>query len=258
MDMRQLVIRHLSRVSRECSVSAAEIKYICCKSRLITYNCDMRRSDHISSIAELSETEGVFTTAQAARTGVPRDALHDGVCAGRLERVAHGAYRLVGSGSEQADELVAIWKLTAPAKFTHERAQAEAWDGVAVGGATAASLLDIGDFYLSPYRIYAPRRINSRNKDASFAVREISRDEVSFERGLPVTMPERTIFDLVVDDEDHSLVADALRDACGAGRPFDLGKLEALLASRYGRCKGEKTFASLLADAGVSESGRRR
>ena len=224
---------------------------------MLAYNCDMRRSDHISSIAELSETEGVFTTAQAARTGVPRDALHDGVCAGRLERVAHGAYRLVGSGSEQADELVAIWKLTAPAKFTHERAQAEAWDGVAVGGATAASLLDIGDFYLSPYRIYAPRRINSRNKDASFAVREISRDEVSFERGLPVTMPERTIFDLVVDDEDPSLVADALRDACGAGRSFDIGKLEALLASRYGKRKGEKALVSLLADAGMSESGRR-
>lgn len=213
----------------------------------------MKRNDHISSIAELSESEGVFTTAQAARAGVPRDALHDAVRAGRLERVVRGAYRLVGSGFEQTDELAAIWKLTASAKLTHERAQAGAWDGIAIGGATAASLLGIGDFYLSPYRIYAPRRINSRNKDASFAVRKISRDEVSFESGLPVTTPERTIFDLVADDEDLSLVADALRDACGRGKPFDLDKLEALLVLKYDRRKGEKVLATLLADAGIAE-----
>ena len=70
------------------------------------------------------------------------------------------------------------------------------------------------------YRIYAPRRINSRNKAASFAVRKVARDEVSFASGLPVTMPERTIFDLVADDEDLSLVADALRSACAGSRPF--------------------------------------
>lgn len=213
----------------------------------------MRRSDHISSIAELSEFEGIFTTAQAARAGVPRDALHDAVRAGRLERVAHGAYRLVGSGSEQTDELAAMWKLTAPAAFTHERAQPRAWDGIAVGGATAASLLGIGDFYLSPYRIYAPRRINSRNKAASFAVRRVARDEVSYESGLPVTTPERTVFDLVVDDEDPSLVADALRDACANGKPFDMGKLNALLVAKYGQHEGEKALASLMADVGKAE-----
>lgn len=213
----------------------------------------MRRNDYISSIAELSESEGIFTTAQAARMGIPRDALHDATRAGRLERVVRGAYRLVGSGSEQTDELAAIWKLTAPAMLTHERAQAGAWDGIVIGGATAASLLGIGDFYLSPYRIYAPRRINSRNKDASFAVREIARDEVSFESGLPVTTLERTIFDLVADDEDLSLVASALHDACGRGMPFDLDKLEALLALKYDRCKGEKMVASMLVDAGIAE-----
>ena len=63
--------------------------------------------------------------------------------------------------------------------------QAEAWDSVAVGGATAASLLGIGDFYLCPYRVYAPRRINSRNKSVSFAVRKVARDEASFASGFP-------------------------------------------------------------------------
>ena len=47
----------------------------------------MNYSNHIASIAELSESEGVFTTAQAKRVGVTRDALHDAVESGRLQRV---------------------------------------------------------------------------------------------------------------------------------------------------------------------------
>lgn len=66
--------------------------------RLGTYNCDMG-SIHLGAIALLSESEGVFTTAQAERMGVPRDALHDAVESGRLERIMRGAYRMIGSGS---------------------------------------------------------------------------------------------------------------------------------------------------------------
>ena len=224
----------------------------CCESRLITYNCNMKKTDHISTIAELSESEGVFTTAQATRTGIPRDALHGAAEAGRVVGIARGAHRLVGSGSEQTDELVAAWKLTASDRFTHERMQAEAWDGVAVGGTTAASLLGIGDFYLSPYRIYAPRRISSRNKAVSFAVREVARGEVSFAGGFPVTTPERTVFDLVADDEDLPLVADALHSACVGSRPFDFNKLEALIDGKYGKNKADRILTSLLTDDGIA------
>lgn len=216
----------------------------------------MQKADHISSIAELSESEGIFTTAQAARMDIPRDALHDAVQSGRIERISRGAYRLIGSGSSQTDELAAIWKLTAPNRFTHERMRIEAWDGIAIGGTTAASLLGIGDFYLSPYFIYAPKRINSRNKAVNFAVRHVRRDEVFFKNGFPVTLPERTIFDLVVDNEDQSLVVDALRDACHNERSFDVNKLKMLLVTRYGQEKGNEIFASLLADAGITGKER--
>ena len=185
--------------------------------------------------------------------GIPRDAPHGAAEAGRVVGIAHGAYRLVASGSEQTDELVAAWKLTAPDRFTHERLQAEAWDGVAVGGATAASLLGIEDFYLSPYRIYAPRRINSRNKAVSFAVRRVARDEVSFASSFPMATPERTVFDLVADDEDPSLVGDALRSACADSRPIDFNKLEALIHGKYGEDKANQILTSLLADAGIAE-----
>ena len=173
----------------------------------------MNRRDYLSIMSELSASEGVFTTAQALRLGIPRNVLAKAREAGKLVRIAHGAYRMAGTPASQLDELTAAWKLTDPAKMTHERVPFDAWDGIAVAGNTAASILGIGDFYLSPYRILAPRRINSRNVETRFGVRDITRNEVSFASGIPVTSIERTLVDLVLDGEDPSLVEDALSDA---------------------------------------------
>ena len=125
-------------------------------------------------------------------------------------------------------------------------------DGIAVvGGSTASALLGIGDLELSPYRLYAPRRVNARNPSASFARRAVARDEVTFEQGLPVTRPERTVFDLVVDDEDLSLVADVLGDASLKYPGFDYGKLRGLLEGRYGGKRGRGIFNGLMEDSRI-------
>ena len=137
--------------------------------------------------------------------GIPRDALHDAVESGRLERVMRGAYRMVGSGSSFTDELAAIWKLIALARLSQEGMRVSDWDGIAVGGSITSALLEIGDLHLSSYRLYAPRRINTRHPLASFARRGVAHDEVTFASGLPVTRTECAVFDLVVDDEDLSL-----------------------------------------------------
>lgn len=213
-------------------------------------------SNHITIIAELSESEGVFTTAQAHRMGVPRDALHDAVESGRIERVMRGAYRMIGSGSSYVDELIAIWKLTDPPAFTHERMRHSSWDGIAVGGHTAASLLGYGDFHLSPYRLYAPKRINSRNPQVIFAKRYVQRDDVSFVQGVPVTRAERTIADLVRDDEDMSLVSDALRDAAYRNRGFDFEKLEKMLKQDNSPAIAAELYATLLDGARLANGGR--
>ncbi len=213
----------------------------------------MSNSNHIEAIAQLSESESIFTTAQARRMGIPRDALHDAVESGRIERIVRGAYRMVGSGSSFTDELAAIWKLTEPAKFTHERLRASEWDGIVVGGSTASALLEMGDLHLSPYRLYAPKRINTRNPSASFAKRTVPRSDVMFSHGLPVTRPERTVFDLVVDDEDLSLIADVLKDAWHANRDFDFKRLAGLLRSHYEEARAESLYRGLLEDSGLRD-----
>ena len=83
-------------------------------------------------------------------------------------------------------------------------------------------------------------------------MRKVARDEVSFANGFPVTTPERTIFDLVADAENLSLVADALHGACAGSRPFDFNKLETLIHGKY---KANRILTSLLADAGIAERG---
>lgn len=86
-------------------------------------------------------------------------------------------------------------------------------------------------------------------------MRKAARDEASFASGFPVTAPERTIFDLVADGEDLSLVANALRSVCAGGRPFDFNRLEALIHGKYGKNKAKQILTSLLADAGIAERG---
>lgn len=126
------------------------------KSIEIRYNRAMDRGDHMQATSKPSASERIFTTAQAKRLGVPRNALAKACAAGRLLRVMHGAYCMASVSSAETDELEVIWKLTAPSLFTHERVQPSAWDGIAAGGTTAASIHGIGDFYLSPYVLIAP------------------------------------------------------------------------------------------------------
>ena len=135
--------------------------------------------------------------------------------------------------------------------MTHERMQAGEWDGVTVAGSTAASILGIGDFYLSPYRILAPRRINSRNAEARFGIRGVPRDDVSFIEGIPVTGAERTLVDLVLDGEEPSLVQDAFADARAKG--LDTEKLERLAAEAKASARERKTMDRLF--GGVQDPG---
>ena len=211
----------------------------------------MMYSNHIAALNELSASEGVFTTAQAARLGITRNALSQAVASGRAERIMHGAYRLAGSQGDFTDELAAIWKLTAPSAFTHERMQIENWDGIAIGGSTAASLQELGDFYLSPYRIYAPQRINSRVKSANFALRKIDIEDVTWIKGLPVTRPERTLVDLCLDNEDWSLVEDAFNSTSN----LNFARLEEIVAHQSKRKNVQDALSIIRTLAGKKLKG---
>lgn len=67
------------------------------------------RSNYISMMNELSASESLFTSGQAARLGIAAKALLQAVASGRAERIAHGAYRLAGTPATELDRVAAIW-----------------------------------------------------------------------------------------------------------------------------------------------------
>lgn len=199
----------------------------------ISYNSVMSYENHTQKIAELARSEGgIFTSAQAVRSGIPRDALSYALRTGRLERIVRGAYKMASAPDSRFDTYIAFWKLTAPSAFGYERISA--FDGVVVGGHTASYIHDFGVLQPSPCRIYAPKRMRSKLQGISFAQRRIEEKDVVFKEGLYVTRPERTIYDLLLDHEDPSLVADTLADArrqLEASGGFSMERLQELLAS---------------------------
>ena len=209
----------------------------------------MKQRDNKSDISELAASEdGVFTSGQAARFGIPRYALSQSAKAGYIERLGHGAYRLNATIDDGLDALRAAYKLTSPQDFTYER-MGEGFDGVAACGATAAYVLEVGDLRPTPWEIATPARFNSRRKGVRFRTKRLTIDDVMWERGIPVTRPERTIRDLVEDDLDLSLVSDVFLDSVrkyGSSR-FDISRLEASL--------GHVRFRELCQASGLEDGG---
>jgi hypothetical protein len=129
------------------------------------------------------------------------------------------------------------------------------WDGIVVGGQTAAPLMGIGDFHLSPFRFYAPKRFNTRNRLTRFGKRIVAREDVVFQQGVPVTKMERTISDLILDNEDMSLEADALQDALHASQAFDLEKIAVILCERQPKNAAHSRYEELITNAGIDGGG---
>lgn len=194
----------------------------------------MKKRDNRAEISELAASEdGVFTSGQAARFGIPRYALSQSTKAGYIDRMGHGAYRLAATMDDGLDSLRAVYKLTSPESFTYER-RGSGFDGVAACGATAAYVLDVGNLRPTPWEIATPTRFNSRREGVRFRTERLTIDDVMWARGIPVTKPERTISDLVAADVDFSLVSDVFLDSVrsyGSG-PFDISRLESLLGSK--------------------------
>ena len=209
----------------------------------------MKKNDYQRAIEHLSISEGgVFTTAQAQRCGIPRDALAYASSIGRIERLCHGAYRLTSMVDDGYDELRAVWKLTAPTAFAHER-MGTGWDGIAVSGASAACLHGIGDLFPRPYQFSVSSRFNSRKRYATFKRAAVPSCDVTWKSWLPVTKIEVTLRDLLDGGEDLSLVADAFLDAVKkyGATELDIRKVADEL--------GDEGFAELKAAAGIDEGG---
>lgn len=206
----------------------------------------------ITVLSELSASQhGLFTTAQAAKSGVSRNAIAYLAQSGRIERLTQGVYVFGGTPRDGFEQLRAIWMATQPESMTYDRMVK--WDGITVGGRTAAAVHGIGDFYLSPFEFFASKRINTRRKDIKIVVRPISQDDVDFTRGFPVTSMTRTLFDLRKNSEDTDLLNKTLIDALYSRSVVDYQRLKELFSQDVGVRGGlpQNTFSKLFSNAGL-------
>ncbi|MBD8729399.1 type IV toxin-antitoxin system AbiEi family antitoxin domain-containing protein [Frigoribacterium sp. CFBP 13707] len=185
---------------------------------------------------------GMITTAQARTHGVARANLAHRVRTGELERTNHyGVYRLAAAASSPLDDLRAAWLSTNPRELAADRTSLPRPDAV-VASAAAATVHGIGDVYSAPYRIIVPGRRQSSTGAIAYSWRPLDSRDVELVDGLPVTTRERTIVDLLGDEGDVSIAADAMRDALRGEYDLDETRLAELLtpyAERLGQASGD-------------------
>ena len=182
---------------------------------------------------------GLFTTAQAQARGVSRANLSHRERDGRLERLAHGVYRLGGVPVAPLDDLRAAWISTEPALLAWERVSSPR---VVVGGAAAAAVHECGGINPVPYLLITNERRQTQRTDIAYSRRQLDSRDVVVVAGLPVTSIERTVADLVDKIGDLSLIGDVLADATRGKRAVDLehlGLLLTLFAARYSHPRGD-------------------
>jgi predicted transcriptional regulator of viral defense system len=207
----------------------------------------------IQRISEIAEGQwGLITRRQAQEAGVAHTSLARLTGDGRLERVAHGVYRIRGSGEPELLALRAAWLQLAPETFAWARLD-DPGDAV-VSHASAASLFRVGDLRADVHEFTLPRRRQTRRRDV-----RLHRDEVPVAdriviSGLPVTRAARLLVDLLADHVEPGVVGRIAAEVIDGGLEGAAEVAERITpyAARFGlpRGDGHATLDHLLAFAG--------
>ena len=172
----------------------------------------MKTTAALRTLGDVTASQwGMVTTAQADARGISRLQLSRLAELGHLERIGHGLYRDTGTPPDRFDAIKAAWLSINPQLTAQERLDLTPADAV-VSGATATYLLGLGDLVPEPFQFTVPSRRQTGRKELTFRARQLPRESVTIQEGLPVTTPEQTIADLVDEGLDKSLIADVLAD----------------------------------------------
>ncbi len=178
------------------------------------------------------EQWGLVTTQQVEAMGVAWSTLARQVRNGILERVAHGVYRVRGTGGIEHLDLRAAWLQLHPAVAVWERGPNH---GV-VSHRSAAALYGIGHLPADVHEFTLPMRRQTRRVDVRLHLGTLATADWTTRSGLPVTRLHQIAADMLHSREEPEAVgqilADGLREAIETPRAV----AEALkpFARRYG------------------------
>jgi predicted transcriptional regulator of viral defense system len=217
----------------------------------------MRPIQRLSEIAE--DQWGLVTRRQARQAGVGHTSLDRMTADGRVERVAHGVYRVRGAGEPDHLGLRAAWLQLAPE--TPAWARLDDPDDAVVSHASAASLHRVGDLRADVHEFTLPRRRQTRRRDVRLHRGVVPATDRIVHSGLPVTRPARTIADLLAAHVEPGVVGRIAAEVLDGGLEgaTDVADRVAPYAARFGlpRGDGRATLEYLLALAGSTGSVER-
>jgi hypothetical protein len=162
-----------------------------------------RPAQQIFAIAD--EQWGLITRRQAIVDGVAPRSLARLLGDGRLERVAHGVYRVRGAGEPDHLGLRAAWLQLDPGRPAWARLDDP--DVALVSHASAADLYGVGDLRADVHEFTLPVRRQSRRENVRLHRGTVPEEQRILLHGLPVTRAGRMIGDLIADHVDPSAVA---------------------------------------------------
>lgn len=212
----------------------------------------------IQRLSEIAEGQwGLVTRRQAHEAGVGHTSLARLATDGRLERVAHGVYRIRGAGGADYLGLRAAWLQLVPEIPAWARLD-DPGDAV-VSHASAASLHQVGDLRANVHELTLPRRRQTRRRDVRLHRGNVPAADRIVVSGLPVTRPARTVADLLANHAEPGVVGQIATEILD-GRlegPTDIAERISPYAVRFDlpRGDGQATLDHLLALAGPPGRG---
>lgn len=162
----------------------------------------MQVMTYLERLREIAfDQHGLVTTSQAEEEGIPPVELRKMLARGRLERVAHGVYRIPQTPASENDQyqLAVLWTGDPAACLSHESAL-EAWD--------------ITDIIPNRIHVTVPRRRRIRRRGGEGYVvhhEDLSPGEKTWWEGIPITAVPTTISQCITAGTPTYLIKQALK-----------------------------------------------
>jgi predicted transcriptional regulator of viral defense system len=185
------------------------------------------------------EQWGLCTRTQALAAGIAPSSLARLLRDGRLQRVAHGVYRVSGAGELDRLELRAAWLQLDPATPAWERVHSPAV--ALVSHTSAASLYGVGDLRADVHEFTVPTRRQTRRADVRIHRADATGKQRILLAGLPATRAARMIGDLIGDHVEPPSVARITAEVIDRvfDHPSNVAECLAPYASRFGLRRGD-------------------
>ncbi len=143
---------------------------------------------------------GYVTTADASAVGVPLVELRKLAHRGKLERIAHGLYRIAAFPHAENDELM----------------EAALWAGGqgVVSCEAALALWGLADVHPRRIDITVPRKYNPRKAGGDrYRIRRRDLADIDYVEGIPVVTPSQAVEDAIDAGVAHRFIEQAIQAA---------------------------------------------